>query len=122
MVRTNSKYSERTASPSSRRYGGDILLATPKWTDLFSFARAIYLTLNDRGMLHSRQNGMEEARKEYEEALKIDRQQPRKNPETHLPDAMMLDNLEMLHSRQNGMEEARKEYKEALKIDRQQAQ
>jgi hypothetical protein len=27
----------------SRRYGGNILLATPNWMDQFSFARAIYL-------------------------------------------------------------------------------
>ena len=42
---------------------------------------------------------MEEARKEYEEALKIDREQAQKNPETYLPVAMMLNNREMLHSR-----------------------
>src|SRR5215472_2554590 len=120
--KTKSKYSERTARPSSRKYGGGILLGTPNWTGPFSFARVIYLTLNDRGMLHSQQNGIEEAWKEYEEALKIDRQQVQKNTETYLPDAMMLNNLEMLHSRQNGIEEARKEHEKALEIDRQQAQ
>jgi len=51
-LRTDSKYLKRTASPSSRRYGGDILLATPNWMGQFSFARATYLTLNSLGLLH----------------------------------------------------------------------
>ena len=40
------------------------------------------MMLNNLGMLPSRQTRIEEARKEYEEALKIDREQARKNPET----------------------------------------
>src|ERR1700751_767696 len=99
-VRTDSKYLERTASPSSSRYGGDILLATPNWMGLFSFARAIYLTLNNLGMLHSQQQRMEEAQKS-KEALKINRELDQKNTQTCLPNvAMMLNNLGMLHSRQ----------------------
>jgi tetratricopeptide (TPR) repeat protein len=117
-VRTDSKYLEQTASPSSRRYGGDILLATPNWMGLFSFARAIYLTLNNLGMLHSQQQRMEEARKECKEALKINRELDQKNTQTCLPDvAMMLNNPGMLPSPQHRMEEARKG-KEALKINR----
>jgi len=118
-VRTDSKCLERTASPSSKRYGGDILLATPNWMGLFSFARAIYLTLNNLGMLHSQQQRMEEARKERKEALKINRELDQKNTQTCLPNvAMMLNNPGMLHSPQQRMEEARKERKEALKINR----
>src|ERR1700756_1308007 len=117
-VRTDSKYLKRTASPSSRRYGGDILLATPNWMGLFSFARAIYLTLNNLGMLHSQQQRMEEARKECKEALKINRELDQKNTQTCLPSvAMMLNNLGMLPSPQHRMEEARKG-KAALKINR----
>src|SRR5713226_10449973 len=43
-VRINSRCSERTARSSRRRYGGSILLETPKWMGLFSFARTIYLS------------------------------------------------------------------------------
>src|SRR5882724_12525065 len=43
-VRTNSKSSEPTDSPSSRRSGGNILLATPNSMGPFSFARGIYLS------------------------------------------------------------------------------
>jgi len=68
------------------------------------------MILNNLKMLHSRQNGMAETRKEYQQAPKIDREQARKNPLTYLPEAMMLNNLKMLHSRQNGMAETRKEY------------
>jgi hypothetical protein len=42
-ARINSRCSERTARTSSRRYGGNILLAIPKWMGLFSFTRTIYL-------------------------------------------------------------------------------
>src|SRR5207237_21960 len=84
-ARTNSRYSERTASTSSRRYGGNILLATLNWMDQFSFTRTIYLTRNNLRKLHSQQSPMEEARKEYEEAPKIDRELAQKNPESYLP-------------------------------------
>src|SRR6516225_3057992 len=73
-VKINSRYSERTAGPSSRRYEGNILLATPKWMDLFSFTRTIYLTLNNLGNLHRHPNRIEEGRKESEEVRKIDRE------------------------------------------------
>src|SRR5437899_9874207 len=43
-VRINSRCSERAARSSRRRYGGNMLLATPKWMGLFSFARTIYLS------------------------------------------------------------------------------
>src|SRR5260370_40282619 len=44
MVRINSRCSERTARPSSRRVGGNIVLATPEWMGPFSCARTIYLS------------------------------------------------------------------------------
>jgi len=81
-ARTNSRYSERTASTSSRRYGGNILLATLNWMDQFSFTRTIYLTRNNLRKLHSQQSPMEEARKEYEEAPGIDRKLAQKKPST----------------------------------------
>src|SRR5438876_2392969 len=114
-------YSERTAIKSSRKYGGNILLATLNRMDQFSFTRTIYLTRNNLRKLHSQQSPMEEARKEYEEAPGIDRKQAQKKPWTKLPDgAMTRNNLRKLHSQQSQMEEARKEYEEAPRIDRKQ--
>ena len=73
-------------------------------------------TLNNLGMLHRDQNRQQEARKEYEEALKISRELARKNSETNLPYlAQTLNNLGTLNSKQNRTEEARKEFEEALK-------
>src|SRR5215469_9125187 len=88
-VRTNSKYSERTASPSSRRYGGNILPATRNWMDRFSFNRTICLTLNNLRMLHRQQSRMEEAPKDHEDAPKIDRAPPPKAPGTYLRSGAM---------------------------------
>src|SRR5947199_18125 len=91
-ARTNSRYSERTASTSSRRYGGNILLATLNWMDQFSFTRTIYLTRNNLRKLHSQQSPMEEA-------PKIDRELAQKNPESYLPHlATRLKNLRKLDS------------------------
>ena len=60
---------------------------------------------------------MEEARKEYGEALQISRELAQKNPETYRPDvATTLNNLGSLDSDQDRMEEARKEDEEALQI------
>jgi tetratricopeptide (TPR) repeat protein len=62
---------------------------------------------------------MEEARKEYEEALKIFRELAQKNPETYRPDmATAFVNLGIVYWFQHRMEEARKELDEALKIRR----
>src|SRR5438270_849470 len=78
---------------------------------------------NNLGIPDRDQNRMEEARKEYEEALKIYRELAQKNPETYLPDvATMLNNLGILDSAQNRMKEGRKKYDEALKIYRELAQ
>jgi len=118
MVRTDSKFSGRTDSPSNKRCGEDTSLATPKWTGQYSFAWVIYLMLHNRRLLHSRQNRMEEARKEFKEALKINRELAQKNPETYLPEAMTLNNRPAPHCQQNRMEEAWQEFKEALKINR----
>ena len=75
------------------------------------------ITRNNLGNLDIDQNRMEEARKEYEEALKIYSELAQKNPETYLPYvAMTLNNLGILDSDKNRMAEARKEYEEALKI------
>src|SRR5256885_5307314 len=49
-VRINSRCSGRTASSSSRRYGENILRATPKWMGLFSFIRTIYITDDPTGL------------------------------------------------------------------------
>jgi tetratricopeptide (TPR) repeat protein len=60
---------------------------------------------------------MDEARNEYEEALKTYRGLAQKDPNTYLPDvAMTLNNLGILDRDRNRMAEARKEYEEALKI------
>ena len=79
----------------------------------------VALTLNNLGNLDRDQNRMEEARKEFEEALQIRRELAQKNPETYLPDvAMTLNNLGVVNGDQNRMEEARKAYEEALKTYR----
>jgi tetratricopeptide (TPR) repeat protein len=60
---------------------------------------------------------MNEARIEYEEALKIYRELAEKEPETYLPYvAATLNNLGILDRVQNRPEEARKAFEEALKI------
>src|SRR5260221_520811 len=80
-------------------------------------------TRNNLGIPDRDQNRMEEARKEYEEALKIYRELAQKNPEIYLPYvATMLNNLGILDSAQNRMKEGRKKYEEALKIYRELAQ
>ena len=80
-------------------------------------------TLNNLGILDSDQNRMEEARKEFAEALQIRRELAQKNPETYRPDvAMTLNNLGILDRDQGRMEEARKEFEEALQIYRELAQ
>jgi tetratricopeptide (TPR) repeat protein len=62
-------------------------------------------------------SAMNEAREEYEEALKIYRELVEKEPETYLPYvAASLNNLGILDRDQNRMEEARKDYEEALNI------
>ena len=57
---------------------------------------------------------MEEARKEYTEALQTYRELAQKNPEIYRPDvAATLNNVGVLDSDQGRMEEARKEFAEA---------
>ena len=48
------------------------------------------MMLNSEGNLYRHQNRLEEARKEYEEALKIDRDLAHKNQETYLMSQLML--------------------------------
>jgi tetratricopeptide (TPR) repeat protein len=80
-------------------------------------ADRLAMTLNNLGVLHRDQNRMDEARKAYEEALKIRRDLAQKNPETYLPYvATTLNNLGNLHRAQNRMDEASKAYEEALEI------
>jgi tetratricopeptide (TPR) repeat protein len=77
------------------------------------------LTLNNLGVLDREQNRPEEARKGFEEALKIRRELALNSPQTHRPDvAQTLNNLGVLDCDQNRPEEARKEFEEALKIYR----
>ena len=80
-------------------------------------------TLNNLGVLDSVQGRMEEAGKEFAEALQIYRELAQKSPETYRPYvATMLNNLGVLDSDQGRMEEARKEFAEALQIRRELAQ
>ena len=62
---------------------------------------------------------MEEARKAYEEALKIYRELAQKNPEAYLPGRGNAQQPgDVLKATQNRMEEARKAYEEALETSR----
>jgi tetratricopeptide (TPR) repeat protein len=74
----------------------------------------VAIALTNRGNVA---HGPDEARKDYEEALEIQRQLAQKDPETYLPEvALTLNNLGILDRDRNRMAEARKEYEEALKI------
>jgi tetratricopeptide (TPR) repeat protein len=54
-------------------------------------------TLNNLGSMDRLQNRLDEARKHYEEALKIHRQLAEQNPAKYLPNmAMMLNELGLL--------------------------
>src|SRR5438552_3604169 len=67
----NSKCSERTAKPSSRRYAGNTSPATPKWMALFSFARTICLREHRRQEKDNAETleFAEERREEYVEGV-----------------------------------------------------
>lgn len=66
------------------------------------------------GILHADQNRYAEARAAYEEALTIQRELAKSNPETYRPAvATTLDNLGNLHRTQNRYPEARAAYDEA---------
>jgi tetratricopeptide (TPR) repeat protein len=80
-------------------------------------------TLNNLGNLDRDQGRMDEARREFAEALQTYRELAQKNPETYRPGvAGTLNDLGTLDSVQGRMEEARKEYAEALQIRRELAQ
>ena len=67
----------------------------------------VAITLNNLGIFDSAQNRIEEARKEFAEALQIRRELARKNPEAYSPKAAeTLNNLGLVDSAQNRMEEA----------------
>jgi WD40 repeat protein len=73
--------------------------------------------VTDLGLLDRDQQRIEEARKDFAEALQIRRELAVKNPATYLPDAAAtLENLGALDSAYNHPDEARKEYQEALQI------
>jgi tetratricopeptide (TPR) repeat protein len=94
------------------RFGRELAQKNPK-----VYLPDVAQTLNSLGILDRDQNRVEEARKEYEGALKFYRELAQKNPDVYLPDvAMTLNNLGILDRVQNRTEEARKEYEEALKI------
>ena len=77
----------------------------------------VAITLNNLGIFDSDKNQLNEARNEYEEALKIQRELVQKEPETYLLYvAATLSNLGILNRAQNRPEEARKIFKEALNI------
>ncbi len=78
------------------------------------------VTLNNLGLLDRDQNRMEDARKEFQEALQIHRELTQKTPDVYLFDlAQTLNNLGLLDRDQNRMEDARKEFQDALQIHRQ---
>jgi protein O-mannosyl-transferase len=79
--------------------------------------------LNRWGDLDTDQKRMDEARRQYEEALKIRRELAQQNAAAYLPDmATTLNNLGNVNRLQNRMDEARQDYEEALKIHRQLSQ
>jgi tetratricopeptide (TPR) repeat protein len=79
--------------------------------------------LDALGVLDCKQNRIEEARNELDEALKTFRDVAQKNPEIYLPDvAETLNDLGKVERDQNRMEEARTAYVEALTIRREFAQ
>lgn len=74
-------------------------------------------TLNNLGVLDNNQGRMEEARKEYGEALQIRRELAERNPDAYRPSvAGTLTNLGILESAQSRRDQARKDYQEALQI------
>ena len=80
-------------------------------------------TLSNLGVIDRNQGRVEEARKEFGEALQIYRELAEKNPETCRPYiARTLNNLAVLDTDQDRVEEAGKEYAEALQIYRELAE
>jgi tetratricopeptide (TPR) repeat protein len=76
----------------------------------------VAITLNNLGIF-DKENQLNEARKEYEEALNIYHELAEKEPETYLSYvAATLNNLGILDRAQNQLEEARKAFEEALNI------
>ncbi len=83
----------------------------------------IAVTLSNLGLVYQAENQMDDARKAYDEALKIRRQLAEANPKVYLFQvANTLNNLGTLYRDQNRMDNARKAYEEALKIHRQLAE
>jgi tetratricopeptide (TPR) repeat protein len=60
-----------------------------EWAKKYREIAKLALTLNNLGKLDRAQNRMEEARKEFEEALKIRRELAQENPDTYLPDVAL---------------------------------
>jgi len=79
-------------------------------------------TLNNLGILDTALGRVEEARKEYAEALQIRRELAEKDPGNYDLVASTLNNLGELDRQQGRLEEARKESEEALRISRQLAE
>jgi len=81
------------------------------------------VTLNNLGLLDRDQKLMDEAQKEFQEALKIERELAREDPDTYLSNvAGTLNNLGTLNNRQGQAEKAKKQFEEALQIYRELAQ
>src|SRR6266446_5855767 len=75
-------------------------------------------TRSNLGIPDRDQNRMEEARKEYEESLKIYRKLVQKDPEAYLPSvAATLNNLGILDRDKTRMKEALKTYRELAQKD-----
>jgi tetratricopeptide (TPR) repeat protein len=76
--------------------------------------------LSRRGNLDTEEKRMDEALRQYEEALQIRRELAKQNPAGYLPDmATTLNNMGNLYRLQKRMDEARLYYEEALTIHRQ---
>lgn len=80
-------------------------------------------TLSWLAILDGKQNRWSEAKKEFDEALKISRTLAQESPESNLPDlAWTLNALGLFNRDQHQPEEARQEFDEALKTYRELAQ
>jgi tetratricopeptide (TPR) repeat protein len=81
------------------------------------------MTLTNFAGADAVRNKLEDARRHYEEAVKIDRQLAQKNPTPYLANlAMTLNSLGRVDQFENRIEESRANYQEALSLLRSLAQ
>jgi len=95
----------------------EIKFRATRHKDPETYLSHVAITLNNLGILDEDQNQVSDARKEYEEALRIYRGLAEKEPETYLPYvAATLINVGILDRTQNEPEQVRKAFEEALNI------